>query len=657
MLTTEKEKYFWKTPSTLSFFFALLCFPGLITPIHGDEAVTYLEHINSTLFQLLFEYSHPNQHSLFIILSNGLMKIFGEQEIVFRFPVLLSSILSIFFIYYLGQIFWNRMVGTIASALLVGSYHHLYWAQHARGYAFTELFAITLILGITLIINKKPNKGAWVLILSGLALCLTLPSNAYFLPGCAIATFVVLWRLEKTEGPVFWFAIGKKIFPFLFLMVLTLSYFFIIYDDLLRAIESYKSFLNQAQSIHSTDATLPQFYGVMLDLVRPWGPWFYIPVLYGVWTLKRTQRNFFLILLGTPALVVVLSEIMGPPRSYVYMVPFLILLAALGIERGIFFLSCSRASHFRKILIATLCIMFLIPSVLNYNRIYQATTKVKYATMSESRKVLSYLQNKITKHEMLVIPVDDMSLRRNLEPLVAKQMLRVFKNGQLDKITLISHQGSKGSYLYPRDTISPSSLPDSFIRLIADFGKVRVHRMNVQVMPLLPLEADMDFSKRWGKFRNPKISKDEPRDHKFLGQRSLKINKNIQEDVIVGSSFKNHISSKDRSFLLYGYAGKYRQKSKAGLMVKSKQPAFSINQMFGIYEESRDGLIWKWIHPFIFLLPQVVNEEYFKWQIIFMMFPLNAGLNEIQESIFLREDVSHFDGFQSYLLTPLPEKE
>ena len=48
---------------------------------------------------------------------------------------------------------------------------------------------------------------------------------------------------------------------------------------------------------------------------------------------------FFLILLGTPALVTVLSGMMGPPRAYIYMFPFLILLAALGIDRGIGFLS------------------------------------------------------------------------------------------------------------------------------------------------------------------------------------------------------------------------------------------------------------------------------------------------------------------------------
>jgi hypothetical protein len=38
-----------------------------------------------------------------------------------------------------------------------------------------------------------------------------------------------------------------------------------------------------------------------------------------------------------------------------------------------------------------------------------------------------------------------------------------------------------------------------------------------------------------------------------------------------------------------------------------------------------------------------------------MLFHLNAGLSLIQESLFLREEISYFDGFQGYLLTPIVE--
>ena len=126
----------------------------------------------------------------------------------------------------------------------------------------------------------------------------------------------------------------------------------------------------------------------------------------------------------------------------------------------------------------------------------------------------------------------------------------------------------------------------------------------------------------------------------------------MQEDALIYSPSINHIASQDISFILYGYAGKYQQKSKAGLLVKGDQQAFLLNHLFGVYQENKDDLAWKSIHPFFFFR-HPKHEEHFKWQIIFMLFPLNAGLNEIRESLFLREEISYFDGFQGYLLTPM----
>jgi uncharacterized membrane protein len=118
-----------------------------------------------------------------------LMRIFGEHEFIFRFPVFMASIFSIFVIYYLGQSFWNKKVATIASLLIIGSYHHLNWAQNGRGYALSELLALTCVLGITLLLDKKPNEGALVLIFSGFTLCLALPS------GCVCPS----WECDPTS--------------------------------------------------------------------------------------------------------------------------------------------------------------------------------------------------------------------------------------------------------------------------------------------------------------------------------------------------------------------------------------------------------------------------------------------------------------------------
>ena len=641
----------------MAFFFALLCLLGLNVPLNGDEAKTYLEHVASSPFQLLFQYAGPNQHTLFSILSNTSMRILGEHEVAFRIPVFLAAILSIFLIHRLGQSLWNSTTATIASLLMMGSYHHLIWAQSGRGYALTELLALASVFGTILLLEEKSFKrGAWVLIFSGIALCLTIPSNAYFLPGCGLAFVFVLWESRNSKIPISWSHLGKKLLPFIFLAVSTAGYFFMIYDDLAWGIETYKDYLKQFKNVDSLVGTPQQFQEIARDLARPWGLWFYLPVLYGAWTLNRTQRGFFLILLGTPALLMVFSGIIGPPRVYVYALPFFILLAALGIDRGIRSLSRFMPRYFNKALPATLGLAFLIPSVLSHTQYFLGKRSILYATMAESREAFRYVQNQTTEHDLVVISFDDMALRRTLEPLVAEKMLRIFKDGQLDGITFLGHRDIPINRITSIAGSLPSALPVSLMRVIGNIGKLRIYRMNVKVTPLFPLEMDTVFSQQWQKSPHPKISGTETNAHRFLGKQSLQIKKNYKKNALIHSPLVYSIPSQDENFLFYAYAEKYQQKSQAGILGnKHNQGAFPLNYLFGVYREEGKNLVWERVHPF-FMFRHSKHKESFKWRITFMLIPLNASLNKIQQALVLKDETSYFDGIHGYLLAPIVEK-
>ena len=641
----------------MAFLFALLCLLELNVPLNGDEAKTYLEHVASSPFQLLFQYAGPNQHTLFSILSNTSMRILGEHEVAFRIPVFLAAILSIFLIHRLGQSLWNSTTATVASLLMMGSYHHLIWAQSGRGYALTELLALASVFGTILLLEEKSFKrGAWVLIFSGIALCLTIPSNAYFLPGCGLAFVFVLWESRNSKIPISWSHLGKKLLPFIFLAVSTAGYFFMIYDDLAWGIETYKDYLKQFKNVDSLAGRLQQVQDITWGLARPWGLWFYLPVLYGLWTLNRTQRGFFLILLGTPALLVVFSGMIGPPRVYVYALPFFILLAALGIDRGIRSLSRFMPRYFNKALPATLGLAFLIPSVLSHTQYFLGKRSILYATMAESREALHYIQDQSTEHELVVISFDDMALRRTLEPLVAEKMLRIFKDGQLDGITFLGHRDIPINRITSIAGSLPSALPVSLMRVIGNIGKLRIYRMNVKVTPLFPLEMDTVFSQQWQKSPHPKISGTETNAHRFLGKQSLQIKKNYKKNALIHSPLVYSIPSQDENFLFYAYAEKYQQKSQAGILGnKHNQGAFPLNYLFGVYREEGKNLVWERVHPF-FMFRHSKHKESFKWRITFMLIPLNASLNKIQQALVLKDETSYFDGIHGYLLAPIVEK-
>ena len=657
MITFDKEKHSLKTPITLAFFFALLCLLGLNEPLNGDEAKSYLEHVDSTPYQLLFQYVGLNQHSLFSILSNTSMRIFGENEIAFRIPVFLAAILSVFLIHRLGQSLWNSTTATIASLLMMGSYHHLFFAQHGRGYAIIELLALASVFGTILLLEEKSSKrGAWVLIFSGIALCVTLPSNAFFLPGCGLAFLFVVYESKNPAVCLSWYRLGRKLLPFFILAALMIGYFLMIYDDLSLGLEREMAIAHAKGATDSLAGILQHVQDITWGLARPWGLWFYLPVLYGLWTLNRTQRIFFVTLLVTPILLIVLSGMIGgPPRIYIYALPFFILLAALGIDRGIRSLSRFMPRYFNKALPATLGLAFLIPSVLSHTQYFLEKRSILYATMAESREALHYIQDQSTEHELVVISFDDMALRRTLEPLVAEKMLRIFKDGQLDGITFLGHRDIPIDRIASVAGWQTSPLPVSLMSVIADIGKLRVYRMNVKVIPLFPFEADINFSRRWPPLKTPKFSLTETPAHRFLGKQSLQIKKTDKKNALIFSPLTYRIPSQSGSFVLYAYAGKYQQKSEAGILGNKQKRAFPLNYYFGVYREEEKNLVWERVHPF-FMFRHSKHKEPFKWQIFFVLNPLNASLNKIQEALLLIEQTSYFDGMHGYLLAPIVEK-
>jgi hypothetical protein len=639
-----------------AFFFALLCLPGLKAPLSGNETSTYYDYVSSTPFQLLTQYADPNQHTLFSILSNSSIQIFGENEVAFRLPVFFAAIFSVFLIHLLGQRLWGGRVAGFAALLMIGSARNFYWAQHGRGYMFSELLALASVFGVTLLLEEKSyKKGAWVLILSGLGLCIAVPSNAYFLPACGLAFIFVLWESRNPEVFISWNHLGKKLLPFIFLATLTAGYFLIIYDDLLFGIETYKNYSKVYLDTDLSRGTLRQYQEIGRDLAQPWGLWLYLPVLFGIWTLNKTLRGFFLILLITPALLTILSGMLGPTRAYAYLLPFYFLLAALGIDKGIGLLCRFMPHYFNKVLTVSLGLAFLIPSFFSHASDYLSKRGIKSATMAESREALRYVLNETTEHELLVISFDDLALRRTLEPLIAKKMLNIFRDHQLDGITYLGHRGIPVSHIPSTFGRRTSVLPKSLMKVVADIGHVRVYRMNVEVAPLPRQKVNEKLFDKWKKAKNPQVTLFKDPEHKFLGQPSLQMNKTVKKNLVIPSPLIFRIPSQGKRFIFYASANKRHQKSKVILSKEvDLKNNFPLNLLFGAYREDRGNLVWERTHPHIQFRHSRLSES-FIWEISFTLTRLKQGVNQVSERFYLFDQVSYFSGIHGYLLNPIAE--
>jgi hypothetical protein len=519
---------------------------------------------------------------------------------------------------------------------------------------FSELLALASVFGIIFLLEEKSyKKGAWVLILSGLGLCLAVPSNAYFLPACGFAFIFVLWESRNPEVSISWTQLGKKLLPFIFLATLTTGYFLIIYDDLLFGIETYKNYSKAYLGTELSRGTLRQYQEIGRDLAQPWGLWLYLPVLFGIWALNKTLRGFFIILLITPSLLVLISGMLGPTRAYAYLLPFYFLLAALGIDKGIGLLCRFMPHYFNKVLTVSLGLAFLIPSIFSHATDYLSKKDTPAATMAESREVHRYVQNKTTKHELLVIPFDDIVLRRTLEPLVAKRMLNIFRDRQLDGITYLGHRDIPVSRI-PSTFGQPTPvLPKSLMKVVADIGQVRIYRMNVEIVPLQRSGINEKYFDQWGRDKKSEVSVFKDQEPRFLGKPSLQMNKTMKETLEINTPLAYRIPSQGKSFIFYASANKRHQMSGVILSNPDLQ-AFPLNSLFGAYRKDRGNLVWERTHPHLLFRHSRLKES-FIWEIYFTLTHLKQGLNEVSERFYLIDQVSYFSDIHGYLLNPIAE--
>ena len=122
----------------LLFLAICLRLPTLGSVLSADEATTFLMHAGSSLKSLFLSYLGPNQHTLFSVLSNLMIEIFGSSEIVFRLPSILAGSLAAPLTVLVGnRLTGSKTVGLIAGTLMTFSAPNIVWSQVGRGYSLT----------------------------------------------------------------------------------------------------------------------------------------------------------------------------------------------------------------------------------------------------------------------------------------------------------------------------------------------------------------------------------------------------------------------------------------------------------------------------------------------------------------------------------------
>ena len=107
-----------------------------------DEMLTWVQYMPLGLGRIVSTFSDPNNHLLYSVLARISLSVFGESVWAFRLPAALFGIGSIAAIYYFARRVTSANIALFSAALLVFSYHHIWFSQNARGYSMMLFFTV-----------------------------------------------------------------------------------------------------------------------------------------------------------------------------------------------------------------------------------------------------------------------------------------------------------------------------------------------------------------------------------------------------------------------------------------------------------------------------------------------------------------------------------
>ena len=265
-ILSKKE---FKITLGLIIFAGVLRIPTLGSPLIEDEAISFNRYIDVPWQKLILVYQDTNQHTLFLLISKSFIWIFGETEIVYRFPSLLFGVLSIPLMYRLGLALkfpWSSAL--LSSILMALSWPHLKYSMEGRGYGITIFLVLLVIYSAIQFLNTSRWVWGSVLIGSGFAMTMALPSNLFFLGGLTVFTIMAGW-FESGERRFNIKGLFRLAIPQLIMFVLIGVYFLVIYEQLKYGKDTQPQSLDGAR------------IGEIAELlVAPWGLWLHLFFLF-----------------------------------------------------------------------------------------------------------------------------------------------------------------------------------------------------------------------------------------------------------------------------------------------------------------------------------------------------------------------------------------
>jgi hypothetical protein len=274
--------------------------------------------------------------------------------------------------------------------------------------------------------------------------------------------------------------------------------------------------------------------------------------------------------------------------------------------------------------------------------------------MNDAKRVSKYIDKETSSQELVVFPFDDRVLRFFIEKQVAKKMTQIFIKENLDGLLFIGHKDLSPKNIPLVGLIKSSPLSDNSFALVREIGDLRVYKLEVKEVPLFSPGDASDVKSRFDLGNDSRLKLTTIPSPWTKNRQTLVIQKKEKEDLLFRSHQSKLLENEgEKGYILSVFGRKIEQRSIAGILRSGKGEGGMVflNYMSGISQEEEGRLNWFAMHPYYNFRPVPDNLKSF-WRIEFSIMALNNGEQEVREAFSLKDPVSYFDGFHSYLLYP-----
>ncbi len=143
---------------------------------YNPDEVFSIHHASLTLKEIMGNSENDPHPPLYYIMLHFWMEIFGDSEIATRSLSSLLGIISIFFMYHLGRLLFNRETGMIASLIVAVSTFHITYSQELRMYS---LMAVLTLASMFFFIKMMRERSIKFIVYYQLSSILLLYSHVY----------------------------------------------------------------------------------------------------------------------------------------------------------------------------------------------------------------------------------------------------------------------------------------------------------------------------------------------------------------------------------------------------------------------------------------------------------------------------------------------